>query len=112
MTNQENTKPKKIPVTTYFLNEKKYFMIYPTNNGYHCFARVPGKDLSIDQENLNGLYEELAKQLDKLTINLLNEAGENEEISLRIKENIKSNENPLEKLIKDLGGEIRERKIK
>lgn len=111
MTNQENNS-KKVPVTTYFLNKNKYFMIYSTHNGYHCFGKISGRNLNIEKENLNQVYEEITKQLDKITIELLNYASESEEISLRIKENLDSKDNPLEKLIKDLGGEIRERKIK
>jgi hypothetical protein len=109
MTEQEN-KPKKVPVTTYFLNENKYFMVYPTHKGYHCFGKISGKNLDIEKDNLNQVYEEIVKQLDKITIEHLNYANESEEIALRVRENMNSEENPLEKLIKDLGGEIRERK--
>jgi hypothetical protein len=111
MTNQEN-KPKKVPVTTYSLNNGDYLMIYPMSKVYHCSGEISGKNLNIEGENMAKIYTEIIKQLDILTIDYLNKASRTEEISLRIKENIKSEENPLEKLTRELGGEIRERKIK
>lgn len=110
MTNQEENKSKKVPVTTYIISKEKYFRVYPTHKGYHCFARILGENIEIDKKNLNEIYKELPKRINKRVINLLNDAGEGEELLIRINESLELGLNPLEKLIIDLGGEIRERK--
>lgn len=107
---EEKNHPKKVPVTTYKLGSENYFMVYPTVKGYHCSGKIAGTRIAEDAETMEEIYSSITKQLDLARLNYLTDAITLEEVSLRIKENIQSEENPLEKLTKDMGGEVKQRK--
>ncbi|GEM_PF-1611127 len=107
---EEQNHPKKVPVTTYNLGSENYFMVYPKVKGYHCSGKIAGTRIAEDAETMDEIYSSITKQLDLARLNHLTDAITLEEVSLRIKENIQSGENPLEKLTRDMGGEIKQRK--
>lgn len=109
MTEQEN-KYKKVPVKTFNLGDKGYLTICPTIKGYHLWGEIGEKHVDVQGKNLSEVYQEVTNQLDNANRDYLKNAITCEEVSLRIKENIKINENPLEKLAKDLKGKITKRK--
>ncbi len=101
---------KKIPVVIYDLSPGNHLMVYPISDGYHCSGKIADVALHEDAKTMEEIYSSIVKKLDSARINYLNNAGIIEGISLRIKENIQSEENPLEKLTRDLGGKIRQRR--
>ncbi len=109
MTEQEN-KHKKVPVTTYHLGEKGHLMVAEMSTGYHCWGKVGEKHLEAQGNDLKSIYQEISNQIHNAHVDYTLKAMNCEEVCLRIQEAIKSDGNPLEKLAKDLGGEIIERK--
>ncbi len=102
MTEQEN-KHKKVPVTTYHLGEKGYFMLSPTINGYHCWGYIGKTHIDVEAKEQNEIPREIIKQITKAKIDYTKDLMICEEIALRIKEN------GLEKTAKALGS-IKEKK--